>query len=160
MRKIDLLLEEYGESHLNHTNKILHWFCIPLIVFSLMGLLASIPAGIINQFFPDFIKTYINWASVFLFFTFLYYLRLSITLAIGMLIFAVLCIMGNVWVRTVISLPLWESSMIIFAPAWIGQFFGHKIEGRKPSFLKDIQFLMIGPAWLMSFILKKLNISY
>ena len=110
MRKKDLLLEEYGESHLDHTNKTIHWFCIPLIVFSLMGLLSSIPADIINQFFPDFIKSYISWASIFLFFTFLYYLRLSISLALGMLIFSLLCIIGNLWLSNNITLPLWETS--------------------------------------------------
>src|SRR5690606_19838696 len=56
--------------------------------------------------------------------------------------------------------PLWIVCLIIFVLAWIGQFYGHKVEGKKPSFLKDIQFLLIGPAWLMHFIFKKLGIPY
>jgi uncharacterized membrane protein YGL010W len=56
--------------------------------------------------------------------------------------------------------PLWLVSVIIFVIAWIGQFYGHKIEGKKPSFLKDVQFLMIGPAWLMHFVYRKLGIPY
>ena len=56
-------------------------------------------------------------------------------------------------------IPLWLFSVIIFVLAWVGQFYGHKIEGKKPSFLKDLQFLMIGPAWLMSFIYKKLDVG-
>ena len=48
----------------------------------------------------------------------------------------------------------------IFVIAWIGQFIGHKIEGKKPSFLEDLQFLMVGPAWLLSFIYKKVGIKY
>ena len=56
--------------------------------------------------------------------------------------------------------PLWLFSLIIFFVAWAGQFYGHKVEGKKPSFIKDIQFLLIGPAWLMSFIFKKLGINY
>lgn len=36
----------------------------------------------------------------------------------------------------------------IFILAWIGQFIGHKIEGKRPSFFKDIQFLLIGPLWV------------
>jgi uncharacterized membrane protein YGL010W len=51
-------------------------------------------------------------------------------------------------------------SLGVFVLAWIVQFYGHKIEGKKPSFLKDVQFLMIGPAWLMHFIYKKIGISY
>jgi len=57
-------------------------------------------------------------------------------------------------------IPLWQSSMVLFVLAWIGQFIGHKIEGKKPSFLEDLQFLMIGPAWLIGYIYKKLKIRY
>ena len=59
-----------------------------------------------------------------------------------------------------VSFPLWQSSIIVFVLAWIGQFYGHKIEGIKPSFFEDLQFLMIGPAWLMSFIYNKFGIRY
>jgi uncharacterized membrane protein YGL010W len=57
------------------------------------------------------------------------------------------------------GLPLWAVSIGVFVAAWIGQFYGHNVEGQKPSFLKDLQFLMIGPAWLMSFIYKKMGIA-
>jgi uncharacterized membrane protein YGL010W len=56
--------------------------------------------------------------------------------------------------------PLWLVSAIVFVVAWIGQFYGHKVEGKKPSFLKDIQFLLIGPAWLLHFIYRRLGIPY
>jgi len=56
--------------------------------------------------------------------------------------------------------PLWVVCIAVFVLAWIGQFYGHKVEGKKPSFLKDIQFLLIGPAWLMHFIYKRLGIPY
>ena len=49
--------------------------------------------------------------------------------------------------------------IVAFVLAWIAQFIGHEIEGKKPKFIEDIQFLLIGPAWLLSFIYKKLNIS-
>ena len=48
----------------------------------------------------------------------------------------------------------------IFIVSWIGQFIGHKIEGQKPSFFDDLKFLLIGPAWLLSFIYKKIGIKY
>ena len=41
---------------------------------------------------------------------------------------------------------------MVFVLAWIGQFIGHLIEGKRPSFFKDLQFLLIGPAWLMAFV--------
>ena len=55
---------------------------------------------------------------------------------------------------------LFTISLVLFVVAWIGQFIGHKLEGAKPSFFKDLQFLLIGPAWLLSFIYKKMGIAY
>ena len=74
-----------------------------------------------------------------------------------MILISILLIKG-VNILNSMDYALWKISLSIFIIAWIGQFIGHKIEGMKPSFLKDIQFLLIGPAWLLSFIYKKLNI--
>lgn len=159
MRKIDALLAEYGESHRNATNKAIHWICVPLIFFSIVGLIASIPSGIVERFLGEG-NPYANWAAVILILVLVYYVSLSIPLSVGMLLFAVLCL----FIARVISesgiAPLWLTCIIIFVVAWIGQFYGHKVEGKKPSFFKDVQFLLIGPAWLMHFIYKRLGIPY
>ena len=149
-------LDEYGKSHQNPINKRIHWICVPLIMLSLIGLLSSIPhefkITIINN------NLFLNWSKIFLFFVMIYYFFLSKKLFIGMILISMLLLYG-VEFLLLFNYPLWKSSLIIFILAWIGQFIGHKIEGIKPSFLKDIQFLLIGPAWLLSFIYKKLNIS-
>lgn len=158
MKKIDALFLEYGESHQNPTNKAIHWICVPLIFFSIVGLIASLPAGPLQRLMEG--SAYANWATVVLVLVIVYYVSLSIPLAIGMMLFSVLCLfLVKVIVRLDVA-PLWLISSIIFVVAWIGQFYGHKVEGKKPSFLKDIQFLMIGPAWLMHFIFKKAGIPY
>ena len=64
------------------------------------------------------------------------------------------------WQALVCPFPVWKSSLILFCAAWVGQFIGHKIEGKKPSFLHDVVFLLIGPAWLMHFVYRKLGIRY
>ena len=160
MKKIDRLLNEYGQSHQNDTNKLIHWICVPLIFFSIVGLIWSIPHQVLNDLIPIEPAAIVNWASLALFLVLIYYLSLSIPLFIGMLGVAII----NIYICYIIDVrfdtPLWIISLIVFVLAWIGQFYGHKIEGKKPSFLKDIQFLLIGPAWLMHFILKKLGISY
>lgn len=158
MRKIDALLSEYGESHQNSTNKTIHWICVPAIFFSIVGLIASIPAGPVQMLMGEG-NPYANWATVVLIFVIAYYITLSIPLTIGMALFGLACI---VLVQLIASagLPVWLVCLVIFVVAWIGQFYGHKIEGKKPSFFKDVQFLMIGPAWLMHFIYKKLGIPY
>jgi uncharacterized membrane protein YGL010W len=158
MRKIDKLLSEYGESHQNETNKAIHWICVPLIFLSVIGLIASIPSGPIQAFLGEG-NPYANWATIALILAIAYYVTLSIPLTIGMVLFALLCLFTT---RLIASsgIQLWLASIIIFVVAWIGQFYGHKVEGKKPSFLKDLQFLMIGPAWLMHFIYRKLGIPY
>jgi uncharacterized membrane protein YGL010W len=159
MRKIDSLLSEYGESHQNATNKLIHWICVPLIFFSVVGLIGSIPAGFLQSLFGED-AMYANWAAVMLAVALIYYITLSIPLAIGMLFFGSLCLFVMRQIVMANVAPLWAVSLGIFVIAWIGQFYGHKVEGKKPSFLKDVQFLMIGPAWLMHFIYKKLGIPY
>lgn len=159
MRKIDQLLAEYGESHQNATNKTIHWICVPLIFFSVVGLIASIPSGIVQSFMGQG-NPYANWAAVVLIIVIAYYVSLSIPLTIGMALFGALCLVVAAKLSTLEIAPLWAICLGIFVVAWIGQFYGHKVEGKKPSFFKDLQFLMIGPAWLMHFIYKKLGIPY
>ena len=159
MRKIDQLFAEYSESHQNATNKTMHWICVPLIFFSIIGLVASVPAYAVQAVLGEG-NPYANWAAVGLILVVIYYVSLSITLSVGMMLFSALClIVANAIAKTV-AVPLWAVSLIIFFVAWIGQFYGHKVEGTKPTFFKDIQFLLIGPAWLMHFIYKRLGIPY
>ena len=159
MRRIDELLSEYGESHRNETNKAIHWICVPLIFFSVIGLIASIPSDFVQSLLGKG-NPYANWATVILVLVLVYYVTLSLSLALGMMLFSALCLYAaNVIVKLDFA-PLWLVSVGIFVFAWIAQFFGHKIEGKKPSFFKDIQFLLIGPAWLMHFIYKRIGIPY
>ncbi len=153
MKPIQNLLNEYGESHQNKTNKLVHWICVPLIFFSLVGLLYSIKIPYLVL--PDI---QLNVAHIVVLGSLIYYFKLSKSLAIGLLIFTITCL----WICYIIEeegISLWLVCLIIFVLAWIGQFWGHKIEGKKPSFFKDLQFLLIGPAWLMSFIYQKLDIE-
>jgi uncharacterized membrane protein YGL010W len=158
MRKIDALLLEYGESHKNAFNKKVHWICVPLIFWSVVGLFWSIPNGLLVQALGD--HWFANWALVALAAASVYYFMLSVPLAIGLIGFAGACLFIIFSIAAASSFPMWGIALIVFALAWIGQFYGHKIEGKKPSFLKDLQFLLIGPAWLLHFIYKKVGVKY
>lgn len=155
MQAVQVWLDEYAESHQHHTNKLLHWICVPLIVFSVIGMLWSIPvpAGIAT------LSPLLNWGTLTIAAAVVYYFFLSVPLAIGMLAFAALFVLAALALAT-LPVPLWATSLAIFVLAWIGQFIGHHIEGRKPSFFKDVQFLLIGPIWLLSFIYRRLGIAY
>ena len=160
MRSIHDWLNEYGESHQNPTNKAIHWICVPLILISLFGLLASpgLWFPIDYKFSLLGVPFEINWTIILILIATIFYLSLSFSLTIGMLLISIAALFINHNLAQ-LKIALWKTSLFIFILAWIGQFIGHKIEGKKPSFLKDIQFLLIGPAWLLSFIYNKLNIK-
>ena len=154
MKSIHDWNKEYGLYHKNKINKIIHWVCIPLIIFSLFGLLS-----LMNYDFITAKGHYkINILGIFIILVLGYYLRLSKTLALGMLIISLLFAGIIDFISLNSSSTLLYLYLGIFILAWIGQFIGHKFEGKKPAFLKDLQFLLIGPAWLLSFIYKKFNI--
>ena len=153
MKTIETLLSEYGESHQNATNKTIHWICVPLIFFSIIALLYGIKLP-----FQLSKSVQLNCGFVAMALVLIYYVIRSWRLSLGMLIFGMLCLHVCDWMEKNLNTPLWQLSIVIFSIAWIGQFYGHKIEGKKPSFLKDLQFLLIGPAWLMSFIYQKMGI--
>lgn len=150
-RRIQILLKEYSESHQNQTNKLIHWICVPLIFFTIYGLIRLIP---VPNFFVE-ISPLFNWANLALYFALIYYVFLSIPLFLGFIVWALIVAVLNEYLYNHLGvfIFLWFS-IGLFIIAWIGQFIGHNIEGKKPSFLKDLQFLLIGPAWLMNFILK------
>ena len=139
---------EYGESHQNPTNKLIHWICVPSIFFSIVCLFSLVPvAGILNL------------AGVLMIFATVFYARLSPKIAIGLLLFYIVCFLGAIALSH-LPIALWKTALGIFVLAWLGQFYGHKIEGKKPSFIKDLQFLLIGPAWLLGFVYQRLGIKY
>ncbi len=154
-RNVQQWLDTYGESHQNPINKVIHWLMVPAIFFTIIGLLWNIPL-------PEFLKGIkgVNWPSLILIPVLLFYARLSISLMLGMMLFSLFCFWLTQQLEAFILIPLWQFSLCLFIIAWVFQFIGHKIEGKKPSFFQDVQFLLIGPAWLLSFIYKKLGISY
>lgn len=146
MKTLNQWFDEYAISHQNPTNQKIHYICVPTIFFSIVGMLMSIS----NQFLQNTIglnnPLIENWATILLIFVLVFYLRLSFVMFLKMLIFSAICIIGNYYLSQ--YLPLFYTSLSIFVIAWIGQFYGHNIEGKKPSFFKDLQFLLIGPAWV------------
>jgi len=156
MRNIDRLLDEYGESHQNLVNKIIHWIAVPAIVWTVVALLWSIPF----PFETGVEVVPVNWATISLLLAQVYWFRLSVSLGLGLLLFNTLMIQLTVLVPQIITLPLWQLALMVFVGAWVLQFIGHAIEGKRPSFLKDLQFLLIGPAWLMAFMYRSLGLRY
>ncbi|MEM5538574.1 Mpo1-like protein [Olleya sp. AS48] len=146
MRTLQQWFDSYAVSHQNPTNISIHFICVPAIFFSVVGLFMSIPSGFLNNILPHPIIA--NWAFVLLVITLvLFYFRLSVKVGIQMLLFSAFCLVLNYVIAQYV--PLVYFSLALFIIAWIGQFYGHKVEGQKPSFIDDLQFLLVGPAWVM-----------
>ena len=154
--KLDELISKYGESHQNKTNKAIHWICVPAIMFSLFGLLYAIP-------FPFRHDIIMNWAFVVLGLTLVYYASLSLPMFLGFIVVAAAILIGNHAIFMAVEGEAGMFALIsvgIFVLAWIGQFIGHHIEGKKPSFFDDVKFLLIGPVWLLHFIYKRIGLNF
>lgn len=129
-------LADYAVSHQHPINKKIHWLCVPTIFASILGMGMSWQAAF----------TLVLIALVMLF-----YLSLSTQLFIAMGMFVLFCL------AAIAILPFgFKFYFGVFVVAWIGQFVGHKIEGKKPSFFEDLQFLLIGPAWVANSLSEKL----
>src|ERR1039457_4028341 len=79
MRSVTAWLNDYGDSHRNPTNKFLHWICVPVIVWCIIGLLWSLPA-------PEVLRSVLpaaNWGSLTVLAALIYYALLSVRLALG-----------------------------------------------------------------------------
>jgi uncharacterized membrane protein YGL010W len=153
MRTAKEYFDEYALSHQNKTNQTIHYICVPLIFFSIIGLLMSIPNVILENILNLSNPLLENWAVVVGLIISIFYIRLGFWYAMEMLFVILVCIVGNFWLSNQVNLLY--TSIIIFVVAWIGQFYGHKIEGAKPSFLKDLEFLLIGPLWVIQKLGKK-----
>ena len=136
---LNTLLQSYSESHQNPKNQIIHKFCVPLIMWSLLGMLSEVPSPV-------------NLAYALLTFGLLYYLRFKNLSVYGVVLIQVVPMM--ILIHLLQPYFDWRHWLGIFVVAWIGQFIGHKIEGKKPSFFEDIFFLLIGPIWILKRFLK------
>jgi uncharacterized membrane protein YGL010W len=152
-RDVDRWLGNYSEDHRNPTNILIHWICVPFILWTVIALLWVVPV-------PAAIGRAGLWAAVAMFFSLTFYLRLSRPLGLAMLVvFVAMGAVTELLYREIGNTLLWVA-IGVFVAAWIAQFIGHKIEGRRPSFLTDLGYLMIGPAWLAAKVMRKLGIAY
>ena len=140
-RRIDQLLAHYGESHQNPRNSAIHCVAVPLIVVSLLGMLYAV-------------HPWLAYAAVAA--SLLYYVRLSLAF---LLVMAAASVLSLLVVQALGSYVL-PVSVAVFVLSWVAQFVGHKIEGKKPSFFEDLQYLWVGPLFVLAKLLRKLGIRW
>ncbi len=143
-RPVDRWFASYSGDHQNLTNQKIHLFAVPAILWTVVALLWCIPV------FGTWMKSGI-WAALAMFGAWMFYNRMSRPLGLGMLAVFVAMAWLTRWLEGLIGVTnLFWLALGVFVVAWIAQFVGHKIEGRKPSFLTDLTYLLIGPAWVLA----------
>lgn len=140
-RRVDQLLAHYGESHRNPRNERIHFVAIPLIMASLLGLIWAAHPWLAYAFVG---------ASL------VYYARLSVVFLLAMAVLSALAL----WFVGSLGALLLPVSVMVFVAAWIAQFIGHKIEGRKPSFFEDLQYLWVGPLFVLARLFERLGVRW
>ncbi len=154
MRPVDKWLAEYARDHQNPVNQALHSLCVPLIVWSLLGLAWSLPLPeTVSARLPELNPSMLLVAGLLL-----YYVTLSAPLALGASVCAAVMLL-ILYVLDGLGLPVWRIAAAVFVIAWIGQFVGHYFEGRRPSFLQDLRFLLIGPLWVLAKLYQRLGLA-
>lgn len=152
-RPVDVWLGNYADDHRNATNVIIHWICVPLILWCVIALLWTVPVPAwLGR--PGFV------AGVGMFVALNFYLRLSRTLGLAMFaLFVVLGLTTEALYRALGPVDLRWLAGGVFVLAWIAQFAGHVLEGRRPSFLTDLMYLLIGPAWIVAKLLRRAGVQ-
>jgi uncharacterized membrane protein YGL010W len=143
MRRVDTLLDNYSADHQNPTNQVIHLVCVPAIAWSVTAMLWAIPV-------PPGLFQAGAWSALAMFLAWMAYWRLSKRLAIGMLVAFVATVFLNRWIANTwgVMFLLWLG-VGVFVVAWIAQFIGHHIEGKRPSFFTDLVYLLVGPMWTL-----------
>ena len=151
-RPIDHWFASYSSDHRNATNQLIHVICVPLILWSVIALLWCIPVPQGGLFRAGM------WALVAMLTAWVFYRRASRAIALGMAVTFLLMALATRVIHDMFGTQvlLW-SAVTVFVLAWIGQFVGHKIEGAKPSFLTDLTYLLIGPAWVLAKLYRRMG---
>lgn len=140
MRSLEQWLDAYGESHQHPLNQKIHTIAVPGIFFSIVALIWSIPEISLPVLS-------LNWVWLAALPVWWFYYRLSLSVFMMMLGYTMASI-ALAWSVELLGLPLLQIAISLFVVLWVLQFVGHKIEGKKPSFFQDVQFLLIGPVWV------------
>ena len=148
MKRLDDWFSDYGQSHQHPVNVAIHKVAVPGIYLCTQALIWCLPAGPLP---PS-----LNWAELAAIPVLAFYLQLSFALFVGM---AALTVLGLAFCHSWQGPLLWPA-LFGFALLWVAQFVGHRIEGKRPSFLADLQFLLVGPAWVLASLYRRLGIPY
>jgi uncharacterized membrane protein YGL010W len=154
MRTAEEWFSSYSRDHQHPVNRAIHWVCVPAILWAVVAALWTIPV-------PGALSPPGVWSWLAMTLALVFYFRMSRSLGFVMLaLFALLFVLTDLLYGAVGPRPLLALAGVVFVAAWVGQFVGHIFEGKRPSFLTDLSYLMVGPAWLMSKLMRRAGLAY
>ncbi len=154
MRSLHDWFASYGADHQHPTNQLIHWICVPAILWSVIAALWVVPV-------PSSFGKPGLWCALLMVGALSFYWRLSRPLGAAMIVqFIALALLTNVLYEALGARDLLWLAIGVFVVAWIGQFIGHQLEGKKPSFFTDLAYLLIGPAWLVAKVMRRAGVAY
>ncbi len=137
MQTIEALFADYGSYHQTPGNKAFHRLGIPMIVFSLIGMLTEVHLFMLGGVRYDLAMIVIAAASA-------YYFAVEWRLALAMIAVSVLFYFLGA------AVPFWIN-LTLFVVGWIFQFIGHKVyEHKNPAFFRNFLHLLVGPLWILN----------
>lgn len=157
MRNLSQFLAEYAVSHQNPVNQAIHYLCVPVIFFSSLGLLWAIPVADWLGMAPER-AFWFNGATLFALPALVFYARMSAGSLLAMTLWFAASVAGILAIESA-GLPLVALCAGLWIAAWALQFYGHQVEGAKPSFADDLVFLLIGPLFVMEKLYRRLQPS-
>ena len=153
MSETESWLERYEVNHRDLTWPWIYWAAVPMVVVGTVGALWSLP---VPQEFYD-ISPLLNWGSAFLMVTTVYYFIISVSIAIGLLPFVMSIAFVHMWLPGS-GFSAVRVSLGLLLAGIIGLWLGHRNKRGFGALIEDVQTIMIGPAWLLSVLYKRLGI--
>ena len=154
MRTADDWFRSYSGDHQNSTNRAIHWVCVPAILWASIAALWTVPV-------PSALGAPGLWAWTAMGLALVFYARMSLRIGLAMLVlFSLLSVLTGALSTALGPGRLLGLAAAVFVLAWVGQFIGHRLEGKRPSFLTDVSYLLVGPAWLVGKLLRRAGFAF
>ena len=155
MTDTDHWLARYRDNHQNLCWPWLFGMAVPAVILGTVGMLWNLPVP--EEFTA--ISPLLNWGSTFLMAAAIYYFILSLPLAIGLMPMMVGVGFFHLWLQRS-DWPAFAASAGLLVAGICGLWVGHGSNERLRAMTEDLQTVMIGPAWLLSVIYRRLGIPF
>jgi len=141
--KMEELLSRYSNDHRHIWNQRIHKIAVPALLASSVGMFTTL-----GRFFLPEIRL-LSGGNLQIVFMLIWYgvLDRRLPRVMAPLLFGAAALIT--YIDRNHGDLLWPLCLGVFFMGWIFQFIGHRLEGNKPAFFSEFNYLMVGPMWVM-----------